>query len=58
MFNSRNIDPETGEEVELNLFTEIFKYVFMAIMVVKTLAFDFGIYGYIKRTHETHKSCN
>ena len=58
MFKNRDIDPETGEKVELATFTEIFKFAFMAIMVLKTLAFDFGIYGYIKRTHETHKSCN
>ena len=36
----------------------VFKYAFMAIMVLKTIAFDVGIYGYIKRTHETYKQCN
>ena len=46
---SKEIDPATNLPVDLSLSQEIMVYAFMVIMVGKTLAFDIGIIGYIKR---------
>ena len=31
------------------------KYAFMIILTLKTLAFDVGTYGYVRRYYETNK---
>ena len=53
------IDPANpGQEVNLTLSQEIMMYAFMVIMVGKTLAFDIGIFNYIKRYYQTYKTFN
>ena len=37
---------------------EVIKYAFFVLMPLKTLAFDIGIYGYIKRYYQTYKTFN
>ena len=55
---SHEIDPSTRQEVNLTLSQEIMMYAFMVIMVGKTLAFDIGIFNYIKRYYQTYKTFN
>ena len=55
---SDEIDPSTGLPVNLSLSQEIMMYAFMVIMAGKTLAFDVGIFNYIKRYYQTHKTFN
>ena len=55
---SDEIDPATGQPVNLSISQEIMMYAFMVIMVGKTLAFDVGIFNYIKRYYQTYKTFN
>lgn len=57
-FSSSHINPFTGAPVELSTSQTIMKYAFEVIMVVKTLAFDIGIYDYIKRYYQTYHTFN